>query len=94
MNRLRNIIYLAVLLCSGCVKTASIPPADLTLSSLGLGPDNLFTAHFNSTVDLESAFNDYENANQLTPTLICSLDRSIDRSRDGVLVGAFNRCQS
>ena len=82
MNRLRNIIYLAVLLCSGCVKTASIPPADLTLSSFGLGPDNLFTAHFSSTVDLESAFSDYEKSNQLTPTLICSLNRDMEFSSE------------
>lgn len=80
MNSFRAVIYLGVLLCSGCVKTASIPPADLTLSSFGLGPDNLFTAHFSSTVDLERAFNDYEKANQLTPTLICSLNRDTEFS--------------
>jgi hypothetical protein len=82
MNRFRTVIYLGVLLCGGCVKTASIPPADLTLSSFGLGPDNLFTAHFSSTVDLERAFNDYENAHQLTPTLICSLNRDPEFSSE------------
>ncbi|QAX85112.1 hypothetical protein C2E19_15180 [Pseudomonas sp. DTU12.3] len=52
MNRFRSVMYLAVLLCTGCVKTASIPPADLTLSSFGLGSDNLLTAHFSSTVQV------------------------------------------
>jgi hypothetical protein len=75
-------MYLAVLLCTGCVKTASIPPADLSLSSFGLGSDNLFTANFSSTVDLQSAFNDYEKANQLTPTLICSLNRDMEFSSE------------
>ncbi|WP_166219617.1 hypothetical protein [Pseudomonas atagonensis] len=82
MNRPGVVIYLAVLLCSGCVKTASIPPADLTLSSFELGASNLFTAHFSSTVDLQNAFNDYEKANQLSPTLICSLNRDTEFSSE------------
>ncbi|CAI8969287.1 Lipoprotein [Pseudomonas sp. IT-232MI5] len=82
MNSFRAVIYLGVLFCTGCVKTASIPPADLTLSSFELGPANLFTAHFNSTVDLQSAFNDYENSNQLSPTLICSLNRDTQFSSE------------
>ncbi|VVN44164.1 hypothetical protein [Pseudomonas fluorescens] len=82
MNRFRTVIYLGVLLCTGCVKTASIPPADLTLSSFELGPANLFTANFNSTVDLQNAFNDYENSNQLSPTLICSLNRDMEFSSE------------
>jgi len=82
MNSFRAVIYLGVLLCTGCVKTASIPPADLTLSSFELGPANLFTAHFNSTVDLQNAFNDYEKSNQLSPTLICSLNRDMEFSSE------------
>jgi hypothetical protein len=82
MNKFRAVIYLGVLLCTGCVKTASIPPADLTLSSFELGPATLFTAHFNYTVDLQNAFNDYEKSNQLTPTLICSLDRDMEFSSE------------
>jgi hypothetical protein len=79
---LRSVIYLVVLLCTGCVKTAGIPPADLTLSSFALSANNLFTAHFSSTVDLQNAFNDYEKSNQLTPTLICSLNRDMDFSSE------------
>ncbi|MFZ3282774.1 hypothetical protein [Pseudomonas sp.] len=82
MNRFRAVIYLVVLLCTGCVKTAGIPPAELTLSSFTLSPNNLFTAHFSSTVDLQSAFNDYEKSNQLTPTLICSLNRDMEFSSE------------
>ncbi|PNG41388.1 hypothetical protein A1354_08905 [Pseudomonas asplenii] len=82
MNRFRAVIYLVALLCTGCVKTASIPPAELTLSSFELGPANLFTAHFNSTVDLQNAFNDYESSNQLSPTLICSLNRDMEFSSE------------
>ncbi|WP_454563899.1 hypothetical protein [Pseudomonas sp. AIG] len=82
MNRLCPITCLAALLCTGCGKTASIPPANLTLSSFELGPANLFMAHFSSTVDLERAFNDYEKANQLTPTLICSLNRDMGFSSE------------
>lgn len=82
MNILRSIICIAILFCSGCAKTASIPPADLTLSSFGLGSNNLFTARFSSTVDLQNAFNDYEKSNQLTPTLICSLNRDLEFSSE------------
>jgi hypothetical protein len=82
MKSFRAVIYLSVLLCAGCVKTTSIPPADLTLSSFELGPANLLTAHFNSTVDLQNAFNDYENSNQLSPTLICSLNRDMEFSSE------------
>jgi hypothetical protein len=82
MNRLCSITCLAALLCTGCVKTASIPPANLTLSSFGLGPTNLFTAQFNSTVDLQNVFNDAEKANQLPPTLICSLNRDTEFSSE------------
>ncbi|MGY1890184.1 hypothetical protein [Pseudomonas sp. SDT291_1_S447] len=82
MNSFRAVIYLGVILCTGCVKTASIPPADLTLSSFELGPANLFTAHFNSTVDLQNTFNDYESSNQLSPTLICSLNRDMEFSSE------------
>jgi len=82
MNGLRGVIYLALLLCSGCVKTASIPPADLTLSSFRMGSSNLFTAHFSSTVDLQNAFSDYEQSNQLSPTLICSLNRDTEFSSE------------
>lgn len=82
MNLYRGFVYLTLLLCAGCVKTANIPPADLTLSSFELGPNNLFTVKFTSTVDLSSAFNDFENANQLTPTLTCSLDGDMDFSSE------------
>lgn len=82
MNRFRAVIYLVVLFCTGCVKTAGIPPVDLTLSSSVLSSNNLFTAYFSSTVDLQNAFNDYEKSNQLTPTLICSLNRDIDFSSE------------
>jgi len=82
MNLYRGFVYLTLLLCAGCVKTANIPPADLTLSSFELGPNNLFTVKFTSTVDLVNAFNDFENSNQLTPTLICSLDGDMDFSSE------------
>jgi hypothetical protein len=75
-------ICLALLLCAGCAKTANIPPADLTLSSFEMGPNNLFTVKFKSTVNLTRAFNDYENANQLTPTLTCSLNHDLDFSSE------------
>jgi len=82
MNKSLGAICVAVLLCTGCVKTASIPPADLTLLSFGPGASQLLTARFSSTVDLQRAFNDYENANQLVPTLICSLDGDGDFSTE------------
>ncbi|TDV41621.1 hypothetical protein EDF87_11672 [Pseudomonas helmanticensis] len=82
MSRSRSAICLVILLCTGCVKTAGIPPADLTLSSFALSSNNLFTAYFSYTVDLQNAFNDYEKSNQLTPTLICSLNRDIDFSSE------------
>ncbi|MFI8221852.1 hypothetical protein [Pseudomonas sp. NPDC085632] len=82
MSRSRSAIYLVILLCTGCVKTAGIPPADLTLSSFALSSNNLFTAYFSSTVDLQNAFNDYEKSNQLIPTLICSLNRDMEFSSE------------
>ncbi|WP_231674598.1 hypothetical protein [Pseudomonas quasicaspiana] len=82
MNILRSVTCFAILLCTGCAKTANIPPTDLTLSSFGPGPSNLFTARFSSTVDLQNAFNDYENSNQLTPTLICSLNQDMEFSSE------------
>ncbi|WP_445178061.1 hypothetical protein [Pseudomonas sp. McL0111] len=80
MNLYRAFIYLSILLSAGCVRTASIPPADLTLSSVETGPKNLLIINFSSTVDLANAFNAYENANQLTPTLTCSLDGDMNFS--------------
>lgn len=47
-----------------------------------MGPNNLFTVKFKSTVNLTRAFNDYENANQLTPTLTCSLNHDLDFSSE------------
>lgn len=82
MNLYRGFVYLTLLLCAGCVKTANIPPADLTFSSFELGPNNLFAVKFTSTVDLTNAFNDYENTNQLTPTLTCSLEGDMDFSSE------------
>ncbi|WLG86900.1 hypothetical protein PSH97_10425 [Pseudomonas cucumis] len=78
----RSLIYASILLCTACAKTASIPPTDLTLSSFGLGPNNLYTIIFTSNIDLLNAFNTYENANQLTPILTCSLDNDLDFSVD------------
>ncbi|MGX0890945.1 hypothetical protein AB7M22_002953 [Pseudomonas sp. ADAK2 TE3594] len=82
MIRHRSFIYASILLCTACAKTASIPPADLTLSSFGLGSNNLYTIIFTSNIDLLNAFNTYENANQLTPMLTCSLDHDLDFSVD------------
>lgn len=82
MTILRGLIYASILLCTACAKTASIPPADLTLSSFGPGPNNLYTINFTSNIDLLNAFNTYENANQLTPMLTCSLDHDLDFSTD------------
>ncbi|WP_085639233.1 MULTISPECIES: hypothetical protein [unclassified Pseudomonas] len=82
MSQLRSVIGFAILLCAGCTKTANIPPANLTLSSFERGPSHLLTARFTSTVDLQHAFNDYEKSNQLSPTLICSLNRDLDFSSE------------
>lgn len=78
----RSFIYASILLCTACAKIASIPPADLTLSSFETGPNNLYTITFTSNIDLLNAFNTYENANQLTPMLTCSLDNDLDFSVD------------
>ncbi|WP_122317974.1 hypothetical protein [Pseudomonas cichorii] len=82
MNIYRAFICLAALLCAACSKTANIPPAELTLSSFERGPNSLFVINFHSSVDLEHAFKDYENKNQLTPVLTCSLDRDTNFSTD------------
>ncbi|MCV4264491.1 hypothetical protein [Pseudomonas capsici] len=74
MNVYRSLICLLAISCTACVKTANIPPAELTLSSFGPAPDYPYTLDFTSSVDLQHAFNDYENSNQLPPMLICSLD--------------------
>ncbi|WP_248807310.1 hypothetical protein [Pseudomonas sp. MWU13-2100] len=80
MTIFRSLIYASILLCTACAKTASIPPADLALSSFELGPNSLYTITFTSNINLLKAFNIYENANQLTPMLTCSLDHDLDFS--------------
>ena len=82
MNIYRALLFCSMLLCTACAKTAGIPPAELTLSSFQRGANNLFFVDFQSTVDLENAFNDYEGVNQLTPMIICSLDRDTEFSSE------------
>ncbi|WP_177434662.1 hypothetical protein [Pseudomonas sp. Irchel 3A18] len=76
---------LAAALCTACMKTPNIPPAELRLSSFERGPNNLYTIEFTSSIDLMRAFNNYENSNQQRPVLTCSLDRDTDFSTDHVI---------
>lgn len=76
---------LAAALCTACMKTPNIPPAELRLSSFERGPNNLYTIEFTSSIDLMRAFNNYENSNQQRPVLTCSLDRDTDFSTEHVI---------
>ncbi len=82
MNIYRNLIFLAVLLCTSCAKTPNIPAAELTLLSFEQGPNKRYIVNFTSSINLLTAFQDYENSNQLTPMLTCSLNRDTQFSTD------------
>ncbi|MBX8572890.1 hypothetical protein K5D36_24735 [Pseudomonas cichorii] len=82
MNIYRSLILLAVLLCAACAKTPRVPQAELTLLSFERGPNNFYIVDFTSNINLLTAFQDYENSNQLPPMLICSLNRDTKFSAD------------
>ncbi|MBX8617882.1 hypothetical protein K5D48_12580 [Pseudomonas cichorii] len=85
MNIYHSSIFVIALLCTACAKTPNIPRAELRLSSFEQGPNNHYTVNFTSSIDLMRAFNNYENSNQQTPVLTCSLDRDTDFSTDHVI---------
>ncbi|MBX8617881.1 hypothetical protein K5D48_12575 [Pseudomonas cichorii] len=95
IKALRCIIYLTVILCTACVKTAQIPVADLNLLSFGPAPKYPYTVTFTSSVDLQHVFNDYENSNQLNPSFICSLDPGAKLTVDTPInIGATGRVEA
>ncbi|MBX8541075.1 hypothetical protein K5D51_13700 [Pseudomonas cichorii] len=85
MKTYQNFISLAILLCTACAKTPSIPRAELRLSSFERAPHSQYTVSFTSSIDLMHAFNNYENSNQQNPVLTCSLDRDTNFSTDHVI---------
>ena len=85
MSIYQSFIFAIALLCTACAKTPNIPRAELRLSSFERGPNNLYTVNFTSSIDLMRAFNNYENSNQQSPVLTCSLDRDTDFSTEHVI---------
>ncbi|WP_103498603.1 MULTISPECIES: hypothetical protein [unclassified Pseudomonas] len=63
----------------GCVQTPRIPATEIKLISIQ-AEEHLLKAHISANRELTSLFRTYENANQLPPSLICSLDGDRDFS--------------
>lgn len=79
----KTLLLLAAL--SGCTQMPHIPPANIAYTSVSREHDNLLRLRFSAAIQLTQALKIYDNANQLPPRLVCSLDNDPDFSVNHVI---------